>query len=83
MTTFRLLIIALVLMFVGAAMVVLRAEQAQLARRTATLQRQEVRLQRKVWQQQLEIARLRAPALLRQRHQGMSLMARAPGRHEP
>jgi len=83
MTTFRLLIIALALMLTGAATVVLRAEQAQLACRTATLQKQAVQLRRKVWHQQLEIARLRAPAQVRQRGEGLNLMARGPGEAGP
>ena len=83
MSTFRLLIIALVLMLTGAAMVVLRAEQAQLAYQAARLGQQELELERTVWQQQLEIARLRAPDLVRQRREGMKLMARAAGPGEP
>lgn len=79
MSTFRLLIVALVLMLAGAAMVVLRAEQAQLAYQTARLEQQELELQRNVWEQQLEIARLRAPSLVRQRRDGMKLMAQAAG----
>jgi hypothetical protein len=83
MSTFRLLIIALVLMLAGAAMVMLRAEQAQLAYQAARLQQQELELQRTVWQQQLEIARLRAPNLVRQRREGMRLMANAAEPGEP
>ncbi|UCG31839.1 MAG: hypothetical protein JSU68_09245 [Phycisphaerales bacterium] len=83
MSTFRLLIITLVLMLAGAAMVVLRAEQAQLAYQAARLRQQELELQRTVWHQQLEIARLRAPNLVRQRRDGMKLMAHAAELSEP
>ena len=82
MSTFRLLVVVSVFMLLGAAMVVLRAEQAQLAHQTARLQRQEIELQRRIWKQQLEIARLRAPNLVRNRREGMNLMARAPGQGE-
>ena len=83
MSTFRLLIITLVLMLAGAATVALRAEQAQLAYQVARLRQRGLVLQRAVWQQQLEVARLRAPNLVRQRREGMKLMAHAAAPGEP
>jgi len=83
MTLLRLVVICLVLVVVGATIVVLRTEQARAAHQAATLQRQTVQLQRRIWRQQLEVARLRAPALVRRRHNDLNAIVQASVEVDP
>ena len=52
---------------VGIAMVALRAEQARHTRRIQELQFRQVELRRQIWDQEMELARLRAPGIVRER----------------
>ena len=68
MTFARLLSVAVILMLVGSGIVLLKAEQVQLSHQTASLELRAVQLRRRLWKQQLEIARLRSPDLVHARH---------------
>lgn len=67
MTVGRIAGMAVVLTAVGLAVVQLRTSQVALARQAAELHRQRALLEREVWDQELTIARLRAPGLVRER----------------
>ena len=68
MTFARLLSVAVILMLVGSGIVLLKAEQVQLSHQAASLEIRAVQLRRRLWKQQLEIARLRSPDLVHARH---------------
>ena len=68
MTLARLLSVAVILMLVGSGIVLLKAEQVQLSHQTASLEIRAVQLRRRLWKQQLEIARLRSPDLVHARN---------------
>ena len=69
MRTARILLITVVLTLTGIVIVYLRGEQARLARETSRLEAEAANLRLTLWYQQTEIARLRAPALIRRRSQ--------------
>jgi hypothetical protein len=52
---------------VGIAVVALRAEQTRHTRRIQELQFRQVELRRQIWDQEMELARLRAPGIVRER----------------
>jgi len=71
----------LILMVAGLAVVAVRMDQVQLARRVAQLHGEQMVVERKLWEQELTIARLRAPQSVRERTEFMNLVAQPP--HEP
>ena len=79
MSALRLLAMALVLMCVGVVVVLLRAEQARLACRTAELQARASRIERTIRLQQSQIARLRSPTLVQERADLLQIAVRPPG----
>jgi uncharacterized membrane protein YdbT with pleckstrin-like domain len=52
---------------VGIAVVAMRRDQVVTSRRIQALQFRQAELQRKIWTQELEIARLRSPGAVRDR----------------
>lgn len=67
MTIPRMVGVLLALTMVGIAVVVLRVDQLETSRRIQELQFRHVELQRQIWAQDLELARLLSPQQIRER----------------
>ncbi len=67
MTIPRMVILLVALAAVGIAVVALRLDQMTTSRRIQAMEFRRDDLQRQVWTQELEIARLRAPGAVRDR----------------
>lgn len=78
MTLPRVLFVAVLLAAVGVAMVTVRHDMARTSFRVQRLHQQRIALQRDNWAREMELARLRVPADLRERVTEMSLPVSAP-----
>jgi len=67
MTIPRMVVLLAALVVVGIAVVAMRLDQTATSRRIQELQFRRTELQRKIWTQELEIARLRSPGAVRDR----------------
>jgi len=67
MTIPRMVVLLVALSAVGIAVVALRLDQMATSRRIQELEFRRTDLQRQVWTQELEIARLRSPGAVRDR----------------
>jgi len=67
MTIPRMVGVLLCLVAVSLAVVVMRVEQSRISWRTQQMQFDQARLRRELWTQETELARLRAPAMVRER----------------
>ncbi|MHC4441320.1 MAG: hypothetical protein ACYTF1_11345 [Planctomycetota bacterium] len=67
MTIPRILIVALVLSLAGIAVIALRVEQSGHLRRIQELQFRASELKQQIWHQEMELARLRSPQMIRDR----------------
>jgi hypothetical protein len=67
MTIGRVVGVVLILTAIGLAVAAIRADQIALARRVARLHQEKLLLEREVWEQEVTIARLRSPELIRDR----------------
>jgi len=67
MTIPRMVVLLVALSAVGIAVVALRLDQMAMSRRIQELEFRRTDLQRQVWTQELEIARLRSPGAVRDR----------------
>ncbi len=56
---------------IGTALVAIRLDEARVSRGIQQLHYQKVELERETWAQQMELARLRAPGLVRERAERM------------
>ncbi len=64
----------------AAAVVMIRSEQARCARRVQCLRSRQIKLEREGWSHQAEMARLRTPAMIRERVERMRLCVAPPRR---
>lgn len=58
---------------IGIAVVVLRADQARHARQIQKLHIQQQQLHQRIWEQEMEMARLRSPQMIRERAERLGL----------
>lgn len=80
MTVGRLVGLLVILTAIGLGVVGLRVDQARHTRKIQELQFHQTDLRRRMWQQEMELARLRSPQLIRERAQQFGL---ASSRTEP
>ncbi len=78
MRAFRITILLLLLCPVGAALAGIRIQQAQSLRRIQQFRLQQLALRGLVHEQQLQIARLRAPEQIKHRIERLQLQVYAP-----
>lgn len=69
MTTTRFVILMIGFAALGIAVVALRAHQADRLRRVQDLQFRQTELEREILRQEMELARLRSPEMIRERHE--------------
>ena len=67
MTISRMVGLLVTLAAIGIGVVAIRVDQARTTRRIQDLQFQQTDLQRKIWQQEMDLARLRSPQMIRER----------------
>ena len=67
MTIRRMLGLLITLAVVGIAAVAIRVEEARHTRNIQELQFKQIELRRQIWQQEMELARLRSPKMIRER----------------
>ncbi len=60
---------------IGIAVVAMRAEQAQHLRRIQEFQFRQTELRQQIWSQEMELARLRSPQMIRERAERFGLDA--------
>ena len=73
MTIPRMVGVLLALTVIGIAVVVIRVDQAATSRRIQALQFRQTDLRREIWTQELELARLRSPRMIRERAERFGL----------
>lgn len=73
MTIPRMVGLLAALAMVGIAVVMMRADQRQISQRIQELQFRQTELQREVWTQDMELARIRSPAMIRERAERFGL----------
>ena len=73
MTIPRMVGVLISLTVIGIAVVVVRVDQAATLRRIQELQFRQTDLHREIWTQELELARLRCPRMLRERAERFGL----------
>jgi hypothetical protein len=59
---------------IGIGVVAIRVDQARTTRRIQDLQFQQTDLQREIWRQEMELARLRSPQMIRERLERFDLV---------
>ncbi len=81
MTIGRQVAVLLAMTAIGVAAVALRVEQVQHTRRIEALRAQEASLRQRIWEQEMELARLRSPQMIRERaaRLGVSVLAANTG----
>jgi len=67
MTIGRMLVLVLVLTAVGIAVITLRVDQSRYLHRIQSLQFHQRELRQQIWRQEMELARLRSPQMIRDR----------------
>lgn len=67
MTISRMVGLLVTLAAIGIGVVAIRVDQARTTRRIQDLQFQQTDLQRKIWHQEMDLARLRSPQMIRER----------------
>jgi len=67
MTITRMLVLIFVLALTGIAVVALRVEQSRHLRKVQELQFRQTELKQQIWCQDMELARLRSPQMIRDR----------------
>lgn len=82
MTIPRMVGVLVGLTMIGIAVVAIRVDEARHARRIQKLQIEQTELRQKIWSQDMELARLRSPHLIRQRAAQFGLEA-APAETPP
>lgn len=65
MTTARLVGVLAGLALIGIAIVAIRVDQSRVSQRIQTYQFQQTSLSREIWTQEMEMARLRSPQVIR------------------
>ena len=75
MTIPRMVGLLVVLAVVGLGVVVIRVDQAAISQRIQDLQFRQTELRRKLWTQEMELARLRSPGMIRDRAERFGLQA--------
>jgi len=73
MTIPRMVGVLIALAVIGIAVVVIRLDQAATSRRIQELQFRQTDLRRRIWTQELELARLRSPRMIRERAERFGL----------
>ena len=73
MTIPRMVGVLIALTVIGIAVVVLRVDQAATSRRIQELQFTQTDLRRRIWTEELELARLRSPRMIRERAERFGL----------
>ena len=73
MTMPRMLVLALIMSLAGIAVIALRVEQSRHLRRIQELQFQESQLKQRIWHQEIELARLQSPQMIRDRADRLGL----------
>ena len=73
MTIPRMVGLLAALAMVGITVVVMRADQRQVSQRIQELQFRQTELRREIWTQDMELARLRSPAMIRERAERFGL----------
>jgi beta-lactamase regulating signal transducer with metallopeptidase domain len=67
MTITRMIAVLSVMTLIGIAVVSLRVSQARYTRQIQQLRFREVELRQRLWEQEMELARLRSPRMIRER----------------
>jgi len=80
MTMPRMVGVLTILASIGIAVVVLRTDQSKHARQIQKLHIQQQQLHQRIWEQEMEMARLRSPRMIRERAERLGL---ADGHHLP
>ena len=75
MTIPRMVGLLIALTVIGIAVVAMRAEQARSLHRIQALQFRQTELRQQIWSQEMELARLRSPRMIRERAQHFGLVA--------
>ncbi|UCD29094.1 MAG: hypothetical protein JSV03_01015 [Planctomycetota bacterium] len=75
MTIARMLGLAIILTVTGIAVVAMRVDQCRHLRQVQELQFQQSELKQRIWQQEMELARLRSPQMIRDRADRLDLAA--------
>ena len=78
MTIPRMVGLLIVLTVIGIAVVAMRVQQAQSLYRIQALQFRQTELRQQIWSQEMELARLRSPQMIRERAGHLGLVA-GPG----
>lgn len=73
MTMPRMVGVLSALAIIGIAVVILRADQAKHARQIQKLHFQQQQLHQRIWEQEMEMARLRSPRMIRERAERLGL----------
>jgi hypothetical protein len=73
MTIPRMVGLLVALTVIGIAVVVIRVDQAVTSRRIQELQFRQTDLRRQIWTQEMELARLRSPRMIRERAERFGL----------
>ena len=82
MTVSRGLLVLCMMVAVGVAIVLVRAESAKCANRVQRLHHHQMVLEQKLWAQEMELARLRGPDEIRRRADSLGLKVVPPVRGE-
>ncbi|NLX14451.1 MAG: hypothetical protein GXY44_12465 [Phycisphaerales bacterium] len=80
MTMPRIVGVLSALASIGIAVVVLRADQARHARQIQKLHIEQQQMHQRIWEQEMEMARLRSPRMIRERAERLGL---ADGKNLP
>lgn len=75
MTIPRMVVLLVGLAVIGIAAVAMRAQQVRHLYTIQELQFRQTELQRQVWDQEMELARLRSPQMIRERYERLGLDA--------
>ena len=79
MTIPRMVGLLIALAALGITVVVLRVDQMRVAQRIQELQFNQTELRREIWTQEMELARLRSPRMIRERAERFGLAAAPAG----
>jgi hypothetical protein len=79
MTIARMVGLLVALTAIGIGVVAIRVDQARTTRRIQDLQFRQTDLQREIWRQEMELARLRSPQMIRERLERFDLVRNDTG----
>lgn len=79
MTVARALLVLAMMVVIGVAIVLLRAESAKTANRVQDLHQRQITLEQDLWTEEMELAKLRGPNEIRRRARELKLDVVPPG----